>query len=333
MPIQPMQFDQINFQQANPFLSGLDFAQKYGQREQMFPEELRRAQLANAIAAVQAKYAGPQAAMDLSYKQAQIPYVNAQTGKLNKDIQWYDRNSSAAIAQQLAQVGLTNKETQWYDRKAQSELDTNQIKNQMTNAQLPYAGLLSMKNLSPVGKSYAEPLVLGNMLPGADKNSIQDNYDLYRQKVTTDQDTRKRNLYSTNIEKTISNINPDDLFQYSGAGGALSKKFEEAAAPFGKQTKNYESYLKSKQAAQLLATQVRQFYGDSIKPEMLQRLEALTNPEAAGIDSKTAKILFKQTQNILSQEMGTYRDALRTRKTYESQGAGSSSAGDPLGIR
>lgn len=110
MPIQPMGFDKISFQDANPFLSGLNFAQSYSQSAQMFPEELRKAQLANALAAIQNKYAAPRAAMELSRMQAEIPHINAQTGLLNKDLQWYDPKVQSEIASRQAQAGLANSE-------------------------------------------------------------------------------------------------------------------------------------------------------------------------------------------------------------------------------
>jgi hypothetical protein len=128
----------------------------------------------------------------------------------------------------------------------------------------------------------------------------------------SDSSARQKNLYATNIEKTLANINPDHLTQYSGANGTLSKKLEEARAPFGKQSKDFDNYQNSLNASQLLATQVRQFYGDSIQPDMIKRLEALTNPSSWNTNPKLAKEIFSQTKNILGQELGTYRDAMKS---------------------
>lgn len=142
-------------------------------------------------------------------------------------------------------------------------------------------------------------------------------YDLLLQKQTTDADTRKRNLYANNIEKTLGRMNPDDLTRYAGIPGQLSKLKEQALAPFGKESDEYKNYSRAVEDAEYLATQVRQFYGDSIQPSMIDRLQRLTNPSFWGNNPELAKALFEETKEILKIEMATYRDALKSTAPYE----------------
>jgi hypothetical protein len=144
-------------------------------------------------------------------------------------------------------------------------------------------------------------------------------YQLLTQKGTTDTDARKRNLFASNIEKTLSQINPDDLTRYAGIPGTIQKLGEEFSAPFGKESQDYKNHLKSTQAADVLATQVRQFYGDSIQPSMIERLQKITNPSMWNNNPGLAKELFNQTKNILQMEMKTYRDAMRSTSPYREQ--------------
>jgi hypothetical protein len=150
-------------------------------------------------------------------------------------------------------------------------------------------------------------------------------YNLAIQKNTTDSAARAKVLNATNIDKTLSAINPDALLGYSGAKGTVEKAADAAIAPFS-QSKKYTEYTKSKAAADALATQVRQFYGDSIQPSMIARLEGLTNPESLGFTTEQAKENYNQIVNILKNETQTYRDALKGTSAYEGQGQQNSGA-------
>jgi hypothetical protein len=150
-------------------------------------------------------------------------------------------------------------------------------------------------------------------------NEMSGVYQLLRQKGVTDPDTRKRNLFATNIEKTLDQINVDNLVKYSGVVGGASKIGQQVADAFSKSSPEYKEYKKASKTAEFLATQVRQFYGDSIQPEMIKRLESLTNPTSWATSPELAKALFNQTKGILGMEMQTYRDALKTTKAYQKQ--------------
>jgi hypothetical protein len=155
-------------------------------------------------------------------------------------------------------------------------------------------------------------------------DELEDQYNLGRQKTNTDTDTRKRNLFATNIEKTLSQINVDDLTHYAGVKGNLAlaaqKAIDATSDITGKKASpEYERYKEALNASEFLASQVRQFYGESIQPSMREKLERLTNPSEWLNSPDTAKNLFNSTKKILGLEMKTYRDALKSPEAYQEQ--------------
>lgn len=159
-------------------------------------------------------------------------------------------------------------------------------------------------------------------MPPASPQDLANQYALLRQKGTTDTDTRKRNLYATNIEKTLDQINVDDLTKYAGIAGKSQEIGQKGLASMGLESKDYDKFQKNLVAADFLASQVRQFYGESIQPEMRAKLEALANPSTWSNNPKLAKDMFNQTKNILGKEMQTYRDALKSPGAYQAQQTG-----------
>lgn len=142
-------------------------------------------------------------------------------------------------------------------------------------------------------------------------------FDLRMQKEVSDLDARKRSLFASNIDKTLAQIKVDDLTQYAGAKGAITKLSEQAKAPFGKESQNYRNFQKSLSAAQLLAKQVRQFYGDSIQPTMQAHIEAMVNPATWANNPELAKQSFDTIKNILQKETSTYRGAITSTKEFQ----------------
>jgi hypothetical protein len=149
---------------------------------------------------------------------------------------------------------------------------------------------------------------------------LSDQYGLKLQKEATDADTRKRNLFATNIEKTLSQINPVDLSRYAGVGG-VKKLEEQSKAPLGKESEEYDKYQDAVLAAEFLSRQTRQFYGDSIQPAMLERIDAVSNPATWKNNPALAVRLFNQMTKILKMETGTYREALKSTDVYQGKGA------------
>jgi hypothetical protein len=157
-----------------------------------------------------------------------------------------------------------------------------------------------------------------------ERTKLAGQFDLKMQKEVSDLDSRKRSLFASNIDKTLAQIKVDDLTQYAGAKGGISKLSEEAKAPFGKESQNYKNFQKSLAASQLLAKQVRQFYGDSIQPTMQAHIEAMINPATWANNPALAKQSFDTVKNILKKETSTYRGAITSTKEFQ-EPAGSES--------
>lgn len=182
--------------------------------------------------------------------------------------------------------------------------------------------------LQPSGESWSD-----KTRAPASPSELGMDYDLLRQKAQSDPQARSRALVATNIDKTIDMINSKDLTRYSGITGSIEKGLESAKKPFGKESKEFKDYNNAVQKAKLLATQVRQFYGDSIQPAMIERLELLTNPATWSNNPDLAESMFHEFTKVLKAETKTYRDALKTKKAYQGKDEESSSKTyDPLGL-
>lgn len=347
MTVGPIYFQPLTPDQANPGL--------YRQRQQA----LIQGQVQNNIARMlqnqqlnqQVPYAGQMAQAQLANTQAQAPYMQSQTAMNYGTLPYLGMKFAApymAAQARMMQAGIQNSNAfrnyaQTPQGAAVLQADPN-MANTFQNAMQNSAAMINGGNTPAPGAynnpaSYAQLPAAQTGQPGAPLNpqqinqlrqlaqpgipdttsAIQDASGLLAQHKTTDASARQKNLYATNIEKTLNQIDPDALTQYAGATGAAQKYGQMALASTGKESKNYDNYLNSLNAANLMATQVRQFYGDSIQPSMIQRLEALTNPSTWANNPKLAKSLFNETKQILSQETGTYRQAMKSTAPYQAQ--------------
>lgn len=228
----------------------------------------------------------------------------------------------------------------------------NLINAQLNKAQLPYASDLakadvaykiamsqylsnpnqSLKYMTDLGKTYIEPNIIraqqqkfginpdqNNIQSSNDISNINNSYELKRQKDISDSQTRNRNLFASNIEKTISFINPDDLTKYSGVQGQLKKHLAAARSGLGYEDKDYNKYLEAKQGVDFLAKQIRQFYGDSVQPSVQKALSELADPTSWDRSPEEARKIFDKNINILKNETSTYREALQSPSAYREQ--------------
>ncbi len=195
---------------------------------------------------------------------------------------------------------------------------------------------------SPAGTPVGQPVAPGQAPynPQAINNDQNNNnpilnaYKMHQMKQNVPAQVMNRNLFASNIEKTFNNLNPDDLTSYSGLKGIAEKTRDAALAASGNTPDRYLKYQQALTAANLLAKQVRQFYGTSITPEMDQQLNSLTNPGTWLNNSKIAKAKFNKFKSILGQEMQTYRNATQGTGVYTGQNNQSTNLNnDPLGIR
>lgn len=142
-------------------------------------------------------------------------------------------------------------------------------------------------------------------------------YQLKIQKGISDVQTRNRSLFASNIDKTIEGIDPKDLTQYSGVQGGIKLKADQLQSALGKSSPEFGKYNKALTLSNLLAKQVRQFYGDSITPQIQEKLGALTNPTSWQNDPKVALQNFNTFKDILQKETQTYRGALKGTGEYK----------------
>ena len=184
-------------------------------------------------------------------------------------------------------------------------------------------------------KARATPLAKSNMelqeakqgfVPGTNREEVINNpeqqkklenqYELDINKKTSDVGTRQKTLVATNIDKTLARINPIDLVQFGGIKGQTELKAEEFAAATGKPSEKYLNYLDARTNAELLTKQIRQFYGDSIQPQVAKAIKMLTNPASFRNDPKSAMKIFEGLKRTLELETETYRDAQASTDVY-----------------
>src|SRR3990167_3964137 len=210
----------------------------------------------------------------------------------------------------------------------QNKLQQSDILNQYRQGLLETQGT---RALSPFGKLQREEEdVMAGYEPGTNRQvqispdrqeELTGQYQLLRQKSATDADTRKRNLLATNVEKTVDLINPKHLAAFSGIKGSAKFKSEQAKSVMapGSESQEFQDYMEAANKAQLLAHQVRQFYGDSIQPAMLAKLEKLANPSTWNTSPQMAENLFNSFTDLLDQEMKTYRHALKSTDVFRGE--------------
>jgi len=95
--------------------------------------------------------------------------------------------------------------------------------------------------------------------------------------------------YLTNIKETIAGINPDVVKAYGGIDGRAKLRRDKGLSALGIAPPEYDEYVEFvENQAVILASQIRQFYGDSIQPKKEEQImetfsseNIYKNPEAA----------------------------------------------------
>jgi hypothetical protein len=365
MPFNPINF--LNAPVSRHPLHGLieALAQGYqtGQMPAKMYEEQQQRQLDNAAKAMQnkdypAKFAAEQEGRELTNDQTKFKNgINKLFGfdltKADLDLKRAQADDVSSPFHQLGKFSGSGKDAYELDLfKNQFGEDSDIYKNakkafdsklSMQNALVNYRGALTntadKRASTQLGKLQLEKEdVADGYLPGSNRTieispeeqkALMGRYDLQEQKISSDVDTRKRALFASNIDKTLDSINVDDLTQYAGFAGKLEQKIAQGGALTGEENKKYESFQKSLVGAQLLAKQVRQFYGDSITPQVQEKLGQLTNPSAWSNNPKIAKQNFQQFAGILKKETETYRNSLKNTSEFSSKRASKKPSGSP----
>jgi len=146
-------------------------------------------------------------------------------------------------------------------------------------------------------------------------------YDLQIQKTTTDSDTRKRSLLASNLEKSMDALNSDDIVRYSGPAGTVKLAKEQALDAAGHPSKEYLKYKEAQIAAEYETSELRQFFGDSITPEVRRHISMLTNPSALAKSPEAAKRQLEKSRSIVRKQLETFRGGLKSTKEHTGKAA------------
>lgn len=337
MPFQPINFAAIP-PQGNSFLRdlvpNLMNAIKGGMQLRQMPEQMERQaqseELANQLNQLKVNEE-PQRFMNAAQaQQFKALLQGAQANRMNKEINspFYGLppgDAGQAVAGRILK-----------DRPEFAGAYADYVKNQdlntaNTQSNIAYrdklVNTLDKARATPLGKSELELNEIKNgLMPGTDgkvkltpdeQQVLQGQYELKMQKEVSDSDSRKRALFASNGDKTLDQINPKHLTYYSGVAGAAKLAKDQFNSALGKPSEDFMNYQKALTLSNLLAKQVRQFYGDSITPQIQEKLGVLTNPTSWKNDPKVAIENFNTFKDIFKKEKSTYRGALKNTKEFE----------------
>lgn len=297
---------------------------RLGQFEQ---NELARQKSKNAL--IQNKYAEPEI-------QANIAGKKAETARQNELLKqpFAGRSIPGAGGEALGLEMLKDQygeESPVYKNALNSYNLDQSKKNQLMNYQQALMETLPKRTASPLAKQQMEQSdIEQGFMPGTTAGgkgvpvSPEKQADLLNQnrlkllKDVTDPKMRERALYAANMEKTINTLNPDALTIYSGPQGRLQMAEDIAQSTASKKdVPRYKAYKEALTSAKVLAKQVRQFYGDSITPQVQEQLAQLADPTTWYEQPDIAMARYNQFVNILGTEADTFFDALKTADIYK----------------
>jgi len=201
-------------------------------------------------------------------------------------------------------------------QRYQADLQQSNVLNQYRQALSGTAEKRASTTLGKTEREIEDIYKREDLSPEA-KEAMIERYTLQRQKQISDSDSRKKALFASNVDKTLDQINPKDLTQYGGAKGVAKLQLDKIKAATGNETKEYAKYQKSLTGAKLLAKQIRQFYGDSITPQVQESLSEMVNPATWANNPRIALDKFNQFKKILQSETETYRGALKNTREFE----------------
>jgi hypothetical protein len=128
-------------------------------------------------------------------------------------------------------------------------------------------------------------------------------------KGTTDAAIRNKIPYAENVKITMDSIVPEDLVQYSGPEGSYKFGVDSIKAALGKPPPEFMAYQTALTGAKTLSKQLRQFWGDSIQPSAMDKIDQLTNPSEWKKNPQVALQQFNQLKKITDQELQTFKTA------------------------
>lgn len=132
--------------------------------------------------------------------------------------------------------------------------------------------------------------------------------DQQERKLSTDTKARERLLFAKNIDKTLMNIDEQKLLQFSGIPGNVLKLIEQGKDIAGAGSEKYREYGEQAARMKFLSKQIRQFYGDSIQPHAVEKIERMADPSYWAKSPQQALTEFRAMKDLLLKETETYKD-------------------------
>lgn len=344
--------------QESPFKNAIeDFYKGYtlSQQPAKLREEQSARQLANKLKSLEVEHKPKEYALDDKQKE----YANALKGKaLEHYEEKFDmardlndariaklNNKSptnvikpngkvANIAWVKEQLKDPNIDAEYADQLKQSLIDEKERVEAGTERSKKLTDTQDARSQTNQGKLLQEANdVRDGYLPGTGRSQkfdspeiqkfYQNQYDLKLQKERSDSVTRNRAIYAGLVDNTFDNINVDKLVQFGGIQGEIEKRLAQGQLVPEADQKKYRDYKEEIAKVQVLAKQIRQFYGDSISPSNLQKLEQISNPAKWSESPAAAKAQFEAFKKIVKQETGIYRGALSSISPFQNNDKGS----------
>ena len=279
--------------------------------------------LANALNSKALEHYDEKYNLEKEYKQAQI----------NKNNRPASATGALKLTGDIANYKLTHPEASDDDVRAFADrLLESKINH--TNSGTERANVLNatqdQRGQTQQGKLLTEAKdIQDGFLPGTGRSQkfdnpelqkfYQDQYDLKLQKERSDSVTRNRAIYAGLVDNTFDSINVDKLVQYSGIEGEINKRLAQGQLVPEDEQKKYREYKEEQAKVQVLAKQIRQFYGDSISPGNLKKLEEISNPAKWSESPAAAKAEFEAFKKIVKQETGIYRLSLKSIAPFQAE--------------
>lgn len=178
-----------------------------------------------------------------------------------------------------------------------------------------------------LGKQYA-PTNLGKLYQERDRaieaygegSPQAQTYDLAIQKATSDTDTRMRNLFASNLEKSFEMLDTKTLTQYSGPKGASQLKVDQALDIAGNPPERYLKYKDALGQRDVLADQIKVFLKGANSEKALEHYNKMTNPSSFGTSPEAAKRQLDASIKLFENEMGTFRNSMKGTSEYTGKG-------------
>lgn len=333
----PILRNQLQARQNDPYKTGVDsYLQGYNQfyEPQRILQDIEKGRLENALKQAREPYVGEEARLGNEMTRAQIKQMQERNmyGDLTGEV-----GNALKIAMLERQLGPDDPRVM----AAKEQLKLQQDSQRQRNAYTEQLSQTAPKRYSTAQGKLLQELteVNAGFRPGSDyqqpispqeQEALRGQYELALLSKNTDVGTRNKTLLASNIDKTLEAFDVKDLTRYAGVAGSLQKKLEQGRALNERESEDYRKYEDALTAVDLLASQIRQFYGDSVTASMRQHLEELTNPSTWSNNPKIAERKFNTLKNILHRETETYRGALKNPREFEGQQDRADN--DPLGL-